>query len=1174
MALKDLKSDLSKFRKPFNPPALSKQVEKQQPQKFSTTPLSDRMTPNVSKLEAAKEKTGTDVTGKNPTGRHTKGVDVDNASSPTGRHTEGVDVRNTVKISGRHTEGTNVENTVPLSGRHTTGTDVRNTVAITGRHTTGTDVENNVPLSGRHTTGKDVDNTSALSGRHTIGKDVSNTSAISGRHESDNSNFNIDGKPNGKSPIGRHDSGDTSNFNIDGVPTGKSPIGRHDGPDTSNFNIDGTPTPTNPAGRHDGPDTSNLNYDGTIQITNPRGRHDSGDTSIHNIDGTPVGTNPGGRHEFDNSILNIDGNPTPTNPGGRHETDNSNYNIDGVVPGTNPRGRHETSPILPNEVNYIPDIHASGFTSNFQPGTPTKYNIGSSQLQTPQSGPLAVDFIGNSGATGFTIKQETTSFTGINNTNYTLPTSVKGGRLWNVGKSKLDAQLGEGTFVPNAGALVGHDVKLAISGAGFSSGRKYDSVVGKNKVSALGHQYVQKNSPSFFDVMYNKFNLRDDAPQIGWIDSPLILRGIQRKNNSDTQRWGFGIGGFDDGLTRGGTVTALDRSIIDTVRIAKWMASPKGLMWIIKQVGLGLTNPKVETNPFTPGPFARQTRIHTGLASLLSVPGSAFGLHFTRHGIPFLNEIASYGAVQGTKVLARLGDSGLKFGLFQNRLVNLRYSPDSLTGAGLLSNVILPLSGLAGPQSVYGIGATTIRRYVNTNDAINDIAYKTIYDEEFRGLVTHDIVTQYAGGVSNSKYKTLSPLSFRKYTAKDVDKGGLYGFINNPNNPLSGIREKYPIVDKPVKPESNPTARSTNKDSFNNIVTGIKAYSTLAYNQIPDRNKGEKIGQRNAKSEFLDFRQEVITDLKKQGNYIGFPQNNKGDYSTSNLRDRFGFGDHGKAGQERYDFTKTNLKNGRPTENFRGDLVNLFDYDSKGSVTTGLYDKGEGKVGAKDFIPLFFTGPKLVRGEQKEETLVFRSTISNITDNFQPNWNSTQILGRADAVHTYNSWGRTFSFDFKVFATSRDEMRPLWRKLNYLASWTAPRYNSGKMRGSYMRITLGNLFQETPCFIDSLTYSTDDGTTWEINLENDETMLQLPHGINVSITLTMLMDYRPQWGGRMYSMSPRGSHTSDPNKNWLYDSTIENFRTFSDAKKDTEVGDGQKTKDVDSEATENKDVDV
>ena len=171
------------------------------------------------------------------------------------------------------------------------------------------------------------------------------------------------------------------------------------------------------------------------------------------------------------------------------------------------------------------------------------------------------------------------------------------------------------------------------------------------KFVANGKKPSKYNSSKPIDALYKKFNeqhnLREDAFNYSYIKHPLILRGIQRKGKERPNRWGVdALVNLDSGLVRGGITAALDRAVNDTARIAKWMASPKGIMWVIKQVGLGLTNPKVEA---TGGILTRQTRIHTGVASLLSVPGTAFGLHFTRHGIPFLNETASYEKVIKSK---------------------------------------------------------------------------------------------------------------------------------------------------------------------------------------------------------------------------------------------------------------------------------------------------------------------------------------------------------------------------------------------------------------------------------------------------------------------------------------------------------------------------------------------
>ena len=52
---------------------------------------------------------------------------------------------------------------------------------------------------------------------------------------------------------------------------------------------------------------------------------------------------------------------------------------------------------------------------------------------------------------------------------------------------------------------------------------------------------------------------------------------------------------FDDGLIRGGAVGAANAAIVDTLRIGKFLTdAPQGPLFIVKQVGLQLSNPKLQ----------------------------------------------------------------------------------------------------------------------------------------------------------------------------------------------------------------------------------------------------------------------------------------------------------------------------------------------------------------------------------------------------------------------------------------------------------------------------------------------------------------------------------------------------------------------------------------------------
>ena len=90
-----------------------------------------------------------------------------------------------------------------------------------------------------------------------------------------------------------------------------------------------------------------------------------------------------------------------------------------------------------------------------------------------------------------------------------------------------------------------------------------------------------------------------------------------------------------------------------------------------------------------------------------------------------------------------------------------------------------------------------------------------------------------------------------------------------------------------------------------------------------------------------------------------------------------------------------------------------------------------------------------------------------------------------------------------------------------------------------MRITIGDLFVQQPVIITSLGYTLHDSdTAWEINFEDDPTMMQVPHKVSVSMGLTPIMDQLPQKGGRFYTLAKSFEKSAQPkrgNDNWLSD---------------------------------------
>jgi hypothetical protein len=139
----------------------------------------------------------------------------------------------------------------------------------------------------------------------------------------------------------------------------------------------------------------------------------------------------------------------------------------------------------------------------------------------------------------------------------------------------------------------------------------------------------------------------------------------------------------------------------------------------------------------------------------------------------------------------------------------------------------------------------------------------------------------------------------------------------------------------------------------------------------------------------------------------------------------------------------------------------------------------------------------------------FRAFLGPMTDNYNAEWNPTKLLGRGDNMYTYNGFTRTIGMSWVVPAQSKDELIPMYQKLNFLASNLAPDYSDvGYMRGPLVNLTVGGYLYEVPGFITSLTYTIDENTTWEIGIKSntsgsvadfsDSYVKELPHVINVS----------------------------------------------------------------------------
>lgn len=394
---------------------------------------------------------------------------------------------------------------------------------------------------------------------------------------------------------------------------------------------------------------------------------------------------------------------------------------------------------------------------------------------------------------------------------------------------------------------------------------------------------------------------------------------------------------------------------------------------------------------------------------------------------------------------------------------------------------------------------------------------------------------------------------------------GLNYLENIGNLPKNSSNASNIIVDRELYNPESKWAKAGAILGLNLSATGTSQYATLNLSQLYNNNPGGmsdfRARRRSKIEKLLDADFDKITlkptstlrindgkaSDERGGNYFKSYGNEKGGaYSNFNLTKTYGFGEQGLPGRKiRQDFTRISelhYEISNVNYKFRGDVVTAqsadkqMTYNEAANPSLANSKDPQSKIkypdAYRDLIKFFFTGPNVKRNGGKDDVMVFRAVITSLSDTHSPQWNSQQMVGRADPNYHYAGYSRELSLDFTVYASDRDEMKPIWQKLNMLAGYTTPSYGEVAPVAPWMRITIGDLFIQQPAVINSLSYTLHDSdTTWEINIENDPWMNQLPHKVAVSIGFNLITDYLPQKGGRFYTLN---EYVDDPDLfDWL-----------------------------------------
>jgi hypothetical protein len=561
-----------------------------------------------------------------------------------------------------------------------------------------------------------------------------------------------------------------------------------------------------------------------------------------------------------------------------------------------------------------------------------------------------------------------------------------------------------------------------------------------------------------------------DRPGGGSSNEPYIKTDL-----TNIDFWGNQIrfAHFDEGLIRGGTIASTVHAATDLIRIGKFMGNfPKGPLFIAKQVGLQLSNPRLQTNPnplknITGNSFLSNvinsginlinrveneigsTRIYNlGINTLAQVPVGHLGIHIQRHGLsPIRNDYNTYyntvrpeNQSKDDNRLVKLTNKlfpqdiiiSNKNTQFKKKGILQKISNFLTTNVPSLKNDKLIIDEyIGGPNSTYGIGKTTIRRYDNTAEFIK--------------------------------------------TKVSLDKSA------------SVTKNKFEI-----------------RDTHFGLTTQYNDKDIPKITQLPNNNV---ISYSVSGKKFQDLKQKIENQKNKHVEYIAGKKIITGPVVKVDGKKITGWST---------DFKDKNMETRIGLTNGTKDLINLTPlFESDKPIPDNAILKMSGvKAKMRDLVKFRI---EAVDSDNTDKSIwmIFRAYLKGFQDSHNPSHLNFKYIGRGEQFYIFDTYNRQISFNFKVAALSAPEMEIMYQKLNFLASNAAPDYSSQNlMRSPLMKITVGNYVYRELCIMNNLTFTIADETPWEIAIDEPEgigkLMYELPMILDVHVSFTMIHNFLPR----------------------------------------------------------------
>ena len=163
-----------------------------------------------------------------------------------------------------------------------------------------------------------------------------------------------------------------------------------------------------------------------------------------------------------------------------------------------------------------------------------------------------------------------------------------------------------------------------------------------------------------------------------------------------------------------------------------------------------------------------------------------------------------------------------------------------------------------------------------------------------------------------------------------------------------------------------------------------------------------------------------------------------------------------------------------------GEQKELDDLTNKRVIYSPIVTHDNAYEEKSDIVKFIF------RGADGTDPVHFRAFIDTFSENVKPDYNEQKYLGRPERFVTYAGAKRTAKVTFNIVAFSADEINNMWLRVNYLTGLAFPKgaTNSGFMVPPLFKITMGGIYENQPCYLDTLDYEfINEQITFDIDKE-------------------------------------------------------------------------------------------